>query len=349
MSTQRRKELISKLEQALSSRVLTLITGDRQGMETRIAPDLIPLVSEHLSRIGSTESLSLFIYTPGGDSIAGWGVVSLIRQYCTKFKVLVPFRVLSCGTLITLGADEIIMGKHGFLSPIDPSVASPFNPPSPGQQQFGATSLLPVSVEDMIGFLELARKEMRLKSDESMVQVLKILCEKVQPMALGAVYRAREQNSSLAKRLILSHSNDEGKANRIVTQLTQALPTHNYLIGRKEASKEIGLDIKEPPKEVEQLMWDLYKEYETWLRLTSPASAELDLGVEEKKSVRYERAAIESLNNETMLQHIFTTDKLLFRMKVTPPGTQVPIDQILERTVYQGWLLHEDEDKEAVK
>lgn len=173
MSNQRRKELISKLEKALSSRVLTLITGDRQGMETRIAPDLIPLVAEHLSRIGSAESLSLFIYTPGGDSIAGWGVVNLIRQYCTKFKVLVPFRALSCGTLISLGADEIIMGKHGFLSPIDPSVASPFNPPTPGPQQFGAISLLPVSVEDMIGFLELARKEMGLKSDESMVQVLK--------------------------------------------------------------------------------------------------------------------------------------------------------------------------------
>ena len=347
--TQRRKELISKLEQALSSRVLTLITGDRQGMETRIAPDLIPLVSEHLSRIGSAESLSLFIYTPGGDSIAGWGVVSLIRQYCTKFNVLVPFRALSCGTLITLGADEIIMGKRGFLSPIDPSLASPFNPPAPGQQQPGAISLLPVSVEDMIGFLELARKEMRLKSDESMVQVLKILSEKVHPMALGAVYRAREQNSSLARNLILSHSNNEGKVNRIVTQLTQELPTHNYLIGRKEASKQIGLDIKEPSKEVEQLMWDLYKEYETWLQLTSPASAELDLGVEEKKSVRYERAAIESLNNETLLQHVFITDKVLLRISVTPPGMQAPIDQIIERTVYQGWLLREDEDKEAVK
>ena len=345
--SQKRKELIVRLEDALSSRVLTLITGDRQGMETRIAPDLIPLVSEHLLRIGSRESLSLFIYTPGGDSIAGWGVVSLIRQYCTKFKVLVPFRVLSCGTLIALGADEIIMGKHGFLSPVDPSVASPFNPPAPGQQQFGPTALLPVSVEDMIGFLELARKEMGVKSDEAMVQVLKILCDNVKPMALGAVYRAREQNSSLARRLILSHSNNEVKANQIVKQLTQELPTHNYLIGRKEASDEIGLDIKEPPKEVEQLMWDLYKEYETWLRLTSPASVEQDLGVEERKSVRYERAAIESVNKGTLLQHVFTTDKVIMRMQVTPPGAQAPIDQVMERTVYQGWLLHESEDREA--
>ena len=73
------------------------------------------------------------------------------------------------------------------------------------------------------------------------------------------------------------------------------------------------------------------------------------LGVEDKKIVRYEIAAIESLNNETLLQHVFTTDKVLFRMKVTPPGTQVSYHQFMERTVYQGWVFHEDEDKEAME
>ena len=141
MAVKERKELIATLEENLSARVITLVTGDRQGMETRIAPDLLPLISEHLSRIGPTENLVLFIYTPGGDSIAGWGLVNLLRQYCNKFTVLVPFRALSCGTLIALGADEIVMGKHGFLSPIDPSVASPFNPPGPGAQQSGRIAL----------------------------------------------------------------------------------------------------------------------------------------------------------------------------------------------------------------
>lgn len=203
MTVKERKELIAQLEEKLSARVLTLVTGDRQGMETRIAPDILPLISEHLSRMGSTENLALLIYTPGGDSIAGWGLVNLLRQYCSKLKVLIPFRSLSCGTLIALGADEIVMGKRGFLSPIDPSVASLFNPSAPGSDQSGKVSLLPVSVEDMIGFLDLARKEIGLQTGESMVEVLKILADKVHPLALGAVYRAREQNSSLARRLLL--------------------------------------------------------------------------------------------------------------------------------------------------
>lgn len=342
MAVKERKELIAKLEENLSARVLTLVTGDRQGMETRIAPDILPLISEHLSRIGSTENLALFIYTPGGDTIAGWGLVNLLRQYCNKLKVLVPFRALSCGTLIALGADEIVIGKHGFLSPIDPSVASPFNPQAPGIPQLGKISLLPVSVEDMVGFLDLAQKEIGLKSDDSMVEVLKILAEKVHPLALGAVYRAREQTSSLARRLLLTHSNNEAKINQIVRQLTQELPTHNYLIGRLEASKEIGLDISEPSDEVEQLMWALYKDYESWLLLTNPASAELDLGTEDNKPVRYERAAVESLHNDTLVQHVFITNKVLFKMKTTLQGMQQPIDQTMERVIYEGWIPQED-------
>ena len=216
MSLETRKEIIKKLEKAINAKILTLITGDRMGMETRIAPDLLPLISEHISHIGSKDEIALFIYTPGGDTIVGWSLVNLLRQYCKKLKVLVPFRSLSCGTLISLGADEIVMGKHGLLSPVDPSVASPFNTMAPAPA--GQISLLPVSVEDMIGFLDLARKELGLKDEKSLVEILKNLSDKVHPLALGAVYRAREQSSTLAKRLLYLHTkkDDEKRINKIV-------------------------------------------------------------------------------------------------------------------------------------
>jgi len=344
MAVQERKELILKLEKELSARVLTLITGDRQGMETRIAPDVLPLVSEHLASIGLVEDLALFLYTPGGDTIVGWGLVHLLRQYCKRLKVLVPFRALSCGTLIALGADEIIMGTNGMLSPIDPSVSSPFNPPAPGIQQPGMVSLLPVSVEDMIGFLELARKEIGLKTEESKVSVLNTLANKVHPLALGAVYRAREQTSSLAKRLLSIHSKDIAKIEHIVKRLTRELPTHNYLIGQAEAENDIKLDIKKPSREINEMMWGLYKEYERWLQLTNPYSSELDLGTEQRKRVRYERAVVESISENKLSQHIFITDNELIRMTTTPAGMQGAVDQTLARTMFQGWVAAKDEE-----
>jgi len=342
LAVRERKKLIKKLEETLGARVLTVVTGDRQGMETRIAPDILPLISEHLTNIGATNELALFLYTPGGDSIAGWGLVNLIRQYCNKLKVLIPFRALSCGTLIALGANEIIMGRHGLLSPIDPSVNSPFNPPAPGIQQPGAISLLPVSVEDMVGFLDLARREIGLKGKDSMVSVLNTLADKVHPLALGAVYRAREETSSLAQRLLLTHSSDKAKINRIVARLTKELPTHNYLIGRKEALQDIELHINEPSEEIDQMMWGLYKEYERWLRLTNPFSANLDLGADEHKQIRYERAAVESLCDKTLAQHIFITDNELVKVVTTPPGMQGTVEQAMVRTLFQGWMAAED-------
>jgi len=304
-------------------------------METRIAPDILSLVSEHLAFIGPTKHLALFLYTPGGDTIVGWGLVNLLRQYCKRFSVLVPFRALSCGTLIALGADSIVMGRHGLLSPIDPSVSSPFNPSIPGGQP--ATLLLPVSVEDMTGFLDLAKKEIGLKTQESMTSVLNILANKVHPLALGAVYRAREQTSSLAKRLMLMHSNDRPRINKITSRLTTELPTHNYLIGRSEAVS-IKLNVTEPSKEVDHLMWQLYKEYENWLQLTCPFSAELDLGTEQRKKVHYERAAVESVSEDTIYQHIFVTDNELLRVSTTRPGIQGPIEEAVVRTLFMGWV-----------
>lgn len=337
MGVEERKNIITALQKKLDAKILSIVLGDRQHMETIVAPDLLPLVSDLLTKIGPNKQLAIFLYTRGGDSIVGWSLVNLSRQYCDRLIAVVPFRALSCGTLIALGAEEILMSRHGQLSPIDPSVASPFNPQAPAAPA-GVQNLLPVSVEDMAGFLDLAKSEVGLKADESMVEVLKILADKVHPLALGAVHRAREQNRELARRMLKRHMEDKTKINFIVDKLTKELPTHNYLIGRNEARDDIQLNITEPDEGAEKLIWSLYKEYESWLKLTIPYSPELDLGSEDQKRVRCERAVVECLDDAKLSQYIFVSDKILLKAKFTPPGMQVPVDQVGERTIYQGWL-----------
>lgn len=338
MSLQRRKELLSEIEDALRARVITLVTGDRTGLATHIAPDILPLISSLLSKRPDGDRIALFLYTPGGDTIVGWSLVNQLRQYAMELAVVVPFRALSCGTLIALGADELYLGRHGLLSPIDPSVGSPYNPPAPG----GAPgALLPVSVEDVAGFLEMAREELGLKDEAGSIQILNILADKVHPLALGAVYRAREQTSSLAKRLLQMHLDDNEIIERIVNRLTQELPTHNYLLGRVEA-EEIGIRLSELSETFEDSIWNLYSEYEKWLKLTEPYSAELALGQEQEKTVRYERAALEMLNGQVLEQYKFISDKKLLRVAVNQAG--VPLQQIAEQNVYEGWRPVSDEE-----
>lgn len=342
MGIEQRKELIADLEALLNARMLVLVTGDRQQLETRIAPDLLPLVSEHLSRIGFSDRLALFLYTPGGDSITGWGLVNLLRQYCKQLIVLVPFRALSCGTLIVLGADEVVMGRRGFLSPVDPSVGSPFNPPAPGPSEPGHLQLLPVSVEDMIGFLDLARKEANLQSEAAMVEVLRMLASQVHPLALGAVYRAREQSGKLAEALLSKHMQDKEKVHDIVNRLTRELPTHSYLIGRREAADDVGIPLVDVTDEVDLAMWNLYKQYADWMRLTQPANPESDLGTEQHKAITHDRAAIESVKDGILFQHVYVSEVDYVRVKVQQPGLQVSVDQVIARVLYMGWKAYAD-------
>jgi hypothetical protein len=341
MTRDNRRELIQHIEAARGTRLLCYVTGDRKGHETKIASDIFPFVYEHLLGFGHVETIDLFLYTTGGDSVAGWGLVNLIREFCDKLNVIIPFRALSCGTLIALGADEIVMGRGGQLSPLDPSVSSPYNPPAPGQQPAGRLSLLPVSVEDMMAYLRLAREEGKLQGEEAIASVIRVLSDRVHPLSLGAAYRAREQGATLASRLMEHHEKDKDKVNRVVEFLTKALPSHNYLIGKREAKEIIGLPITEVPPDLERNVWALYQQYEQWLELPTPYNPETVLGVSQVVTESFPRAALESVQNGRLKSHVFKTDKELRRVQTTQPGIPIPVIGVQERITAERWIVEE--------
>lgn len=332
-----RLRLISDMESIRDTRVLSLVLGDRRGHETRIAGDLLPLAYEHLRGFGHVRQIDLFLYTPGGDTLAGWGLVNLIREYCDRFAVIVPFRCLSTGTLIALGADEMILAAGAQLGPIDPSVSSPYNPPAPGPPQAGRVSLLPVSVEDLIGFVHFVKEEAGVQGQEPMARILASLAEKVHPLALGAVYRAREQVNVLAKNLLKSHMDDDARADEIVDFLSK-LPSHSYIISRREAQTLLGDDLVAPvPAELEPHMWSLYHAYAVWLELTNPYSPDAVLGQQESVTETFARAALESKQGDALRTHVYRTTKELRRVQVTQPGLAGPVAGVQERIIAEGW------------
>lgn len=341
MGTQERHLAIQQIEEIEHAHLITYITGDRRGLETRIASDVFPIIYEHLSETGQVAKLLLYIYTVGGDSLAGFGIVNLLREFCDTLEVIVPFKALSCGTLISLGANSIIMTRGGQLSPIDPSLASPYNPAAAGQMQPGAVQLLPVSVEDVMGYLKLAREEVGIKSDEGLSKVMALLSEKVHPMALGAVYRSREQISLLATKLLSFHENDQPKIDRIVRILTKELPSHQYLISRKEA-RDLGLKVTDPSAALETPIRNLYREYEALLQLQIPYSSEAILGSAASAPVTLNRAIIESLMpNNRLRMHIFKSERDVRRVQGSQPGLPFPIVGVQERNISEQWVMEE--------
>lgn len=339
MGKDERQAIIRQIENETGSRLICYVTGDRQRLETRIAGDMLPLIYDHLRGIIKAKRINLFLYTVGGDALAGWAIVSLVREFCDKLGVIIPFRALSCGTLIALGADELIMAKGAQLSPVDPSLASPYNPMPAGQGQLGALQLLPVSVEDVIGYLKLAKEEAGIKKDEGISKIMAVLSEKVHPMALGAVYRSREQIRLLAKKLLTMHEKDPKKIKKLVDTLTKELPSHQYLISRKEAKDELRLKVSKTSGSLDELIWNLYKDYEEQLQLNVPYNPETFLRASDSVTTTFDRAVIESLSEDGSLRsHVFRTEKEIKRVQSTQPGVPFPVIGVQERVIADHWV-----------
>jgi len=273
MARQRRVELIRKIAELRGSAVLCYITGDRENINTRIAPDVTEVFYRHLEMLKENDQrtgnqIDLFLYTRGGDVLTPWRLVHLIREYTTRFNVIVPFRCYSAGTLLCLGADEIVMGKMGELGPIDPSVVNAFNPQDPNNP----AARIPVNIEDVYSYLALAGEKAGVCSNDQQVKAFTLLVERIHPLALGNVHRNYMLIRSLAKKLLAMHQQPlrEGRSEHIVDNLTEKLYAHNHMISRREAAEEITLNITIPEGNLESLLWALYQDYAEEMALAEP-------------------------------------------------------------------------------
>src|SRR5262245_60600609 len=125
MSYAERKKLLQQWEQARGCTALLYVTGDRPGLETQIHPEVLDYFTHHLDGIGTVKTISLFLHTRGGSTLAAWSLVNLIRQFTERLEIVVPAKAHSAGTLMCLGADSIMMTRQATLGPIDPSVNGP--------------------------------------------------------------------------------------------------------------------------------------------------------------------------------------------------------------------------------
>lgn len=254
MTYQSRSALVTSIEEELGCRVLAYVTGDRPGLQTQISAEQLVQFPRHLTAIGDVDTLALLLYTHGGETHAAWPIVNFLREHCKTLVVLVPFWAHSCGTLIALGADRIIMSRYGTLSPIDPTVANQFNPPDPANPQ----ARIPISVEDVMAYVELADKQGGDDPTQRQAAFAR-LAQEVHPLALGNVQRSINQIKQLAQKMIALHSPDKSDEDtaEVVRRLTSALHSHFHLVSRNEA-REIGLPVEDPTPKLGELLLAYY-------------------------------------------------------------------------------------------
>lgn len=324
-----RVDLYKEIEEKRNSKLLLYVTGDRPGLETQIHSEVLNLFVDHLDAIGSVPKISLFLYTQGGQTLAAWSIANLILQFCDEFEVLVPSKAHSGGTLICLGAKTIVMTKQATLGPIDPSVNTPLNPGVPGGPP---TARVPVNVEAINGFIELA-KEMGIKTGTDMTQVLSLLTSHVHPLVLGQVFRTRSQIRMLGKRLLYMHMQDDVRIEKVLSFLCSESGSHDYTIYRQEARDDLGLNV-EPPDEAYKIIKRVYDDVAAELQLTVPYDPNLLLAGQNQTTYELRRALIESVNGGS---HWFASEGQLTRHRIVDQNTGIVREGVQDNRTFEGW------------
>ncbi len=264
MALTERKKIYEKIETHRKRPLITYATSGRRNAPGQIAADAVREFIDQLNVLPkNSDDLDIVINSTGGDGLASWRIMSLIREKIgTKGKigVLVPHYAFSAATLIALGADEIYMHPMACLGPVDPQITVTTKE---GQQGF--------SYEDIVAFAKFLEEEGKLSEQSYLAQLFEHLVKEVKPTVLGASKRSSGQSVTMAKRLLKMHMTgaDATKADAIAEKLNRSFFSHGHAVSPKEA-RDLGLKIAKNDKTLDELLWQVYLDLESQMEMRIP-------------------------------------------------------------------------------
>ena len=240
--------------------LISYITSFRQNASASIASDVIPEFLKQLQSLPKDNpNIDLLVISYGGDPTVSYRIITILRERYKKIGVLLPFAAYSAATLISLGADEILMHPFSNLGPVDPQLSYKKN--NDENINFGS--------EDLRKFIEFVRQDVGLTDQEQMQKSFEMVCSEVGAIPIGIAKRSSQLALSMGEKLLSTHLSDNNKAKTITETLNKSFYHHGYPLGRTEALK-IGLSVAKPPKNLEDLLWQVYLSYEEEMKLNEP-------------------------------------------------------------------------------
>ena len=120
-----RRKYLAKLSESTGRATIIYYSGFQQHPD---APQFALGVSsadmsgfmETCSNLTEEDELDLFLHSPGGSADAVEQICAYLRTQFKHIRAIVPLNAMSAATMIALSADEILMGAHSQLGPIDP-------------------------------------------------------------------------------------------------------------------------------------------------------------------------------------------------------------------------------------
>ena len=255
-------------------------------------------------------------------------LVNLIRMFCDDFEVITPSKCMSAGTLISLGADRIVMTKQATLGPIDPTLQHPLGPQIPSMNPDARAE---VSVEAVNGYLDAVRASNGGTGHEE--KALLDLSNKVHPLVLGQIFRSRQQIRDLAHRLLEGRVN-EGKIDQIVEFLCSASGSHDYTINRREAST-LGLPVEKCSDTLYPTLRAVMGSLSEQMRLREPLQVSNFAAAIGTVDYQYVRAVIESVDHSG--HHFLSVGRMETTEFANPEHPGIRQTAVQDNRTFEGW------------
>ena len=215
------------------------------------------ILAELLQSIGKQKKLDLFLLSPGGYVDPAFKMAKLCRDFSEeKFSVIIPYYAKSAATLLSLGADELVMGHPSEIGPIDPRIRVKDN--------YGReVDVSATAIKDALKVIE----ELSGESPEKSLKYMPLI-EKINLDTLGEYERALKASKQYAKTLLETSNllKDKSKAEEVANSLATGYYSHGYAIYADEARDKLGFNIVFIENEDEwKPIWQLYNLYEAFI------------------------------------------------------------------------------------
>ena len=183
----------------------------------------------------------MVLATLGGTPDAAYRIARFLRLSYERFTVFVPTLCKRAGTLLCIGADEIVMSETGELGPLDAQIKNPEE-----LADYGSGLDMPRAInflqDKALETLRLARVDLvtggRLSTNRSAeiatnftVGLFAPIFAQIDPLRLGRNARAVLIASQYAERM------DGNLATDTLGRLITGYPSHSFTIDRDEATK----------------------------------------------------------------------------------------------------------------
>ncbi len=190
-------------------------------------------------------SASLVLVTEGGDPNAAYKISRCLQENYEHFTVIIPTICKSAGTLIAVGAEELVFGPYGELGPLDVQISKPddIGKLDSGLNMNEAFRTIENRAINM--FSKMFRHITSISSGGVTFQTASNIAsgfssslygevlKKVDPEEVGSRSRAMRIGEDYCKRLNGKFRNlDEDE----LTTLSRTYPSHGFVIDKEEAS-----------------------------------------------------------------------------------------------------------------